>query len=114
MKREYKVALIVFGGSMLVLGAFLWVPLYLAGPDGLERTLFDLTRNEEYEPVTSVDYSGAPFPDYTLQIGDNIYIQAWLVGLIGAVIVCVVMFGLFKLFKVKTKSETEPQISPQM
>lgn len=101
MKKEYRIALILFCGSMVVLGGFLWMPLFLAGPDGLERVLFDLSNNEEYEPESDVNYDAAPFPDYSLQIGDNVYIQSWLVGLIGALIVAGVMFGLLKLFKIR-------------
>ncbi|MHA1794852.1 MAG: PDGLE domain-containing protein [Promethearchaeota archaeon] len=101
MKREYKIALILFGGSMIILGAFLWMPLYLAGPDGLERVLFNLTNNEEYEPSSEVDYTAAPFPDYSFRIGENTYIHTWLIGLIGAVIVGAVMFGIFKLLKIR-------------
>ncbi|MCF2141769.1 MAG: PDGLE domain-containing protein [Candidatus Lokiarchaeota archaeon] len=101
MKREYKIALMLFGGSMVILGAFLWMPLYLAGPDGLERVMFDLTNNEEYEPDSNIEYESAPFPDYSFKISENTYIHTWLIGLIGAIIVGAVMFGIFKLVKIK-------------
>ena len=110
MRREYQVLLWTFGGSMIILGAFLWMPM-LAGPDGLERVLFNLTGNEEYEPDTDANYDGAPFPDYGFPIGENTYLQSWLVGLIGALITAVSMFLLFKIVKLHKRTRT---VTPEL
>lgn len=102
MKKNYKIALMAFSGSLLVLAAFLWMPM-LAGPDGLERVLYNLTGNEDYEPESDINYEAAPFPDYAFQFGENGYFQTFLIGLLGASIVAGVMFGVMKLLALKPK-----------
>ena len=100
MKRELKIAGIVFAGSLVVLAGFLWMPLFLAGPDGLEQVLFDLSGNDEYEPNNPINYEGALFPDYEFSLIPNSYLASWLVGLIGAILCAGVMFGLLKMIKI--------------
>ncbi|MHA1522318.1 MAG: PDGLE domain-containing protein [Promethearchaeota archaeon] len=113
MQRKYQVLLWTFGGSMVILAAFLWMPM-LAGPDGLERVLFNLTGNEEYEQENDINYEGAPLPDYGFPIGENTYIQSWIVGLIGGLITALCMYFLFKVVKLRSSPVlTEPDQLPQ-
>ncbi|WP_371805252.1 PDGLE domain-containing protein [Candidatus Lokiarchaeum ossiferum] len=109
MKKQYKFTLITFGLTMVVLAAFLWSPLFLAGPDGLEKSLFDLTDNNEWEPESDVNYDGSPLADYEFAGGENGYFQSWFVGLIGSVLTFVVIFGLTKLVTYKKKKSIPNQ-----
>ena len=111
MKKHNKVALITFGISLVVLAAFLWSPIYLAGPDGLEQVLFDLTGNDEWEPETDLSYEGSPFPDYEFAGVENTYLHTWVIGLIGSLMTFVVIFSLTKIMTYKKKkSETDHTI----
>ena len=86
---------------MVFLGAMLWMPIYLAGPDGLEQVTFDLSGDDEYEPESDYNYDRSPFPDYEFLGINNGYVHTWLIGLIGAVITFAVMFGLLKFMMVR-------------
>ena len=105
MKRTNKIAIFTFFISLGVLAALLWVPIYLAGPDGLEQVQFDLTGNDEYEPESDFSFDWSPFPDYEFLNIDNNYGHTWLIGLIGSIITCIVIFGGFKLLLVNKQSE---------
>lgn len=91
----------IFFFTFIVLAGLLWMPIYLAGPDGLERTMYDLTGNEEYKPDTSVENNVAPFPDYEFPWGTASYFETWLIGIIGGIISMVIAIGLMKLVKSK-------------
>lgn len=111
MKRENKVVLFTFISTLIILAAFLWMPM-IAGPDGLEKVQFDLTGNDEYEPESDFSYDGALFPDYEFLNIDNTYMHSWLIGLIGSIITCVLIFGLLKLALIKGKSkEKDSQVA---
>ena len=109
MKKQYKFALMTFGITMVVLAAFLWSPIFLAGPDGLEKSLFDLTGNDEWEPESDVNYDGSPLPDYEFKGVENGYFHSWVVGLIGSVLTFVLIFGLTKIMTYKKKKSTPTQ-----
>ena len=102
MDKSKKIAVIVFSVSLLVLAGMLWMP-NLSGPDGLEQVMFDLTGNDEWEPDSEFDFDSALLPDYEFLGIENGYIHSWLIGLIGATITFIVMFGLMKLIIVKRK-----------
>ena len=104
MKRESKVVLFTFTFTLIVLAAFLWMPM-IAGPDGLEQVQFDITGNDEYEPESDFSYDGAIFPDYEFLNIENTYIHSWLIGLIGSIITFVLIFGLLKLALIKGNSK---------
>jgi len=106
MKREHKVVLFTFISTLIVLAAFLWMPM-IAGPDGLEQVQFDITGNDEYEPESDFSYDGALFPDYEFLNTDNTYIHSWLIGLIGSIITFGLIFGLLKLTQIKGKHKEE-------
>lgn len=101
LSKQMKVGLILLGVSILVLGAMLWMPTYLAGPDGLEQVTFDLSGDNEYEPTSPLDYIYALFPDYSSNaLGDG-YIQNWIVGIIGTIIAFFFIMGILKLVFIK-------------
>ena len=106
MKRENKVVLFTFTFTLIVLAAFLWVPM-ISGPDGLEQVQFDITGNDEYEPESDFSYDGALFPDYEFLNIDNTYVHSWLIGLIGSIITFGLIFGLLKLTLIKGNSKKE-------
>jgi hypothetical protein len=100
MKQSYKLSLIVFFCAIIVLGMFIWMP-GMVGPDGLERSLFDITGDENYEPDPGFFYDGAPFPDYEFPGLNNGLFQNWLIGLLGSVFTLFIAFGFFKLILLK-------------
>ena len=106
MRQSYKLSLIVFFVTSIVLGLLIWMP-GIAGPDGLERSLFDIMGNEEYEPLSDFLYEGAPFPEYEFQGFENGLLHNWLIGIIGSVFTLFLVYGFFKviLFK-KSKIQT--------
>ncbi|QEE15824.1 PDGLE domain-containing protein [Promethearchaeum syntrophicum] len=104
MKRENKVLLFTFTFTLIILAAFLWMPM-IAGPDGLEQVQFDLTGNDEYEPESDFSFEGALFPDYEFLNINNTYIHSWLIGLIGSIITFGIIFGLLKLTLIKGKNK---------
>ncbi len=105
MDRNNKIAIYTFLISLGVLAALLWIPIYLAGPDGLEQVQYDLTGNDEYEPESNFSFDWSPFPDYGFIGIDNNYAHTWLIGLIGSIIACFMIFGGFKLILVNRQSE---------
>ena len=112
MERNSKIAVGVFTGGLLVLAAMLWMPIYLAGPDGLEQVTFDLTGNNEYEPESDFEYTDAPFPDYEFVDTENGYGHAWVIGLIGSIIAFAVIFGLMKVIALGSRSKkVETEVS---
>ena len=104
MKRENKVVLFTFIFTLIVLAAFLWMPM-IAGPDGLEKVLFDISGNDEYEPESHFSYNGAIFPDYEFLNIENTYLHSWLIGLIGLIITFAIFFGVLKLTIIKRDSK---------
>ncbi len=105
INRTNKIAIYTFLISLGALAALLWIPIYLAGPDGLEQVQYDLTGNGEYEPESNFSFDWSPFPDYEFINTDNNYGHTWLIGLIGSIITCFIIFGGFKLLLVKRQSE---------
>ncbi len=106
MKRENKVVLFTFIFTLILLAAFLWMPM-IAGPDGLEQVQSDITGDDEYEPESDFSYNGALFPDYGFLNTENTYIHSWLIGLIGSIITFGLIFGLLKLTLIKRNSKEE-------
>ena len=104
MKRENKVVLFTFTFTLIVLAAFLWMPM-IAGPDGLEKAQFDITGNDEYEPESDFSYDGALFPDYEFLNINNTFAHSWLIGLIGSLITFGLIFGLLKITLKKGNSK---------
>ena len=100
MKKSYKLPLIVFFSAIAILGVLIWMP-NIAGPDGLERSLFDITGDENYEPVPGFTYDGALFPDYEFQGIENGLFHNWLVGILGSIFTLIFAFGFFKLILLK-------------
>lgn len=94
---------------MVVLAAFLWSPIFLAGPDGLEKSLFDIVGDDEWEPDTNMEYDGAPLPDYEFIGTENGYFHTWIVGLIGSVLTFVAIFTLTKIITYKKKKSPSMQ-----
>ncbi len=106
MERTKRTSLIVVISAAVVLLGMLWMPIFFAGPDGLERVLFNITGNEEYEPETDVVIN-SPFPDYLIPNWENEYLNAWVSGIIGMLLVFLVMFGMFKLLKLMGKGKKQ-------
>lgn len=100
MDKSKKITVIIFSASLLVLAGMLWMPM-LSGPDGLEQVMFDLTGNDEWEPESEFEFDSALLPDYEFLGIENGYFHSWLVGLIGATITFIIMFGLMKVIIVK-------------
>jgi len=77
----------------------------IAGPDGLERVLFNISGNDEYEPESDFSYDGAIFPDYEFLNIENTYLHSWLIGLIGLIITFATLYGILKLTLIKRNSK---------
>ncbi len=106
MNRENKVVLITLVITLGILASFLWMPLYIAGPDGLEQVQFDLTGNNEYEPKADFSYKGAIFPDYNFLSGESSYLNSWLIGLIGIILTFGLLFGVLKLVLIRKETKS--------
>ncbi|MHA1649645.1 MAG: PDGLE domain-containing protein [Candidatus Helarchaeota archaeon] len=80
---------------IVILAIFLYIPVYIAGPDGLEAVF----ETYGFEPA------GAPwigfFPDYTFPGIADPWITSLFAGIIGTFIVFAVAYGLGKLMVVK-------------
>ena len=72
MKQSYKLSLIVFISTLTILGVFIWMP-NLAGPDGLEKSLFDITGNDNFEPNSEFDYVKKMYPQINFKCYDGIH-----------------------------------------
>ena len=76
---------------IIVLALFLYIPTYIAGPDGLEA-VFD---TYGFAPPEA-SWVGI-FPDYTIPGIMNEWITSLFAGILGTLIVFAVAYGLGKL-----------------
>ncbi|MHA1679976.1 MAG: PDGLE domain-containing protein [Promethearchaeota archaeon] len=90
-------------GIVIVLGLFIFVPVFLAGPDGFERVMEDFG----IEAPGSAWYG--LFGDYAIPGIDNPVLTSILAGVIGIGIMFSLMFLLMKVLKRRRLSE--PTIS---
>ena len=102
--NKYKKPIIIFSITMVFLLLMLWMPA-LAGPDGLEQVLFDITGNDAYEPTTNIENNNALFPDYE----GGSYLGTWGVGIIGSLIALLIGIVIFKVINFKKKQVEAPQ-----
>ena len=73
---------------IIILAAFLYIPTYIAGPDGLEAVF----HTYGFEPPEAI--WGGFLPDYTIPGIVNEWITSLLAGILGIVIVFGVAYGL--------------------
>lgn len=83
---------------IVILAVFLYIPTYLAGPDGLEAVF----QTHGFTPPDAA--WGGIFPDYTIPGIVNEWITSLFAGILGTVIVFAVAYGFGKLM-VKPKQE---------
>ncbi|MHA1131080.1 MAG: PDGLE domain-containing protein [Candidatus Helarchaeota archaeon] len=76
---------------IVVLAAFLYIPTYIAGPDGLEAVF----QTYGFEP-TGTPWVGL-FPDYAFPGISSPFITSLMAGIVGTLIVFMVAYGFGKL-----------------
>lgn len=104
MEKTTKLGIGICGISIGILFVMLWMPIYFAGPDGLEQATYDITGDSEYEPAPILNFTGFLFPDYSSPIFGEGYFQSWIVGVIGTAITFILMVGLLSIIR-KKKSD---------
>ncbi|NVM53397.1 MAG: hypothetical protein HWN66_06800 [Candidatus Helarchaeota archaeon] len=82
---------------IIILAVFLYIPTYVAGPDGLEA-VFHTFGFTPPEPIW-----GGIFPDYTIPGIINEWLTSLFAGILGTVIVFGVAYGFGKLIATKKK-----------
>ncbi len=84
---------------IIILTIFLYVPTYIAGPDGLEAVF----------QTYSIEPPDAPwigfFPDYTFPGISDPLITSFFAGVIGTLVVFGIAYGIGKLIVVKKEPD---------
>ncbi|MHA1794301.1 MAG: PDGLE domain-containing protein [Promethearchaeota archaeon] len=91
-KFNYKKWII---GIIIILAVFLFVPVFLAGPDGLERVMEDQGVAGPESSWTGI------FTDYTFWGIQDPFLSSLIAGVLGTLIIFLVAFALFKFLSKK-------------
>jgi len=91
-----------FIGSLVILAIFIYIPTFIAGPDGLERVM-ENHGVEAPEPI----WQGV-LPDYSIPGIEDPWISSLLAGVIGSVIMLVVVFGVLYLIQFIRNKKSKP------
>mgnify|MGYP006290419023 CR=1 FL=1 len=87
-------------GIIIIMAGFMFVPVFLAGPDGLERVMEDQNVSSGFGPI--LQWQGI-IGDYLFPYIEDEFISTILAGIVGFGIMMGIVFGLFTLLKKRKK-----------